>query len=794
LSTAEVGALHTSAINGLPLGAAPAEGAPIPVLKMNLRGQALAISSDGGIFPAKGGLSLTTADGLTTTEKVVRTSFIGGSLIPNVTGYISLWRSSSSSSGSVSWRYLFTYADGTTATTSARTVTSSSGTSSADAAYTDANPNPTKPVVSISLLAYLSGSYVSSYTGTFFGMLGSERQVVNWNRAPDRFGLAQRALTSTGTGRIELLDHSTYFSPGQKSATYNFWLRMDALASTRTIFTHNRSSSGDLVMSIDASGNLVLAGPANASFASPIEVGKWHMVTLVGSYSPSTITLFVDGEEVGNVPASAYPYGQHANGSADPSYFSDMTIGDSSNGFVGAIDEVSFYNGVLTPTEVRTIYNREAPQSIYHTVTQGVVDPSVSPQLVQMPAAGGSALVDLVIAQNVNWTVSTGDAWITVTSPGTGAGSDTVALDVAANPTVYERQGEIDVAGKTVTVVQAGLNATVTHDELVFGTDGGSGWIDVSPEGNGQWNAVSDVSWLTVAIGDTGAGAGSVFIVADPYTNTSSSRTGSVTVAGQKVYVTQRGYTLSINPQVAQIGSNAGAGEFGVAAPISAVWEAIATQPWITIMGGTNGIGNGTIYYSVAQNDTGATRTGRILVSGQEYTITQVTSLLLATASDGNGTVSGAGSFSTNAVATLTATPDAGSVFSHWSGDAVGSANPLNLNMDSSKSVTAHFIPATAADSLAAAAVQAVIDDPNPLGLFTADQMRGLALGRPVLTKDPVTGKMSLDLALKRSTDLTGWAPYTLAPEDVDVVEGGLNVEITPEGNAAFYRIETNGD
>ena len=448
-----------------------------------------------------------------------------------------------------------------------------------------------------------------------------------------------------------------------------------------------------------------------------------------------------------------------------------MTIGQSSSGFVGAIDEVSFYDGVLTPTEIGTD-TAGSPQSIYHTVTQGVVDPAVTPELIEMPSAGGSGAAELTLAQNVNWTVSTADSWITVTSADQGAGSSTVSFDVAANPTVYKHQGEVLVAGKTVTVVQAGLNATVTYDDLVFGTDGGSGWIDVAPEGNGQWEAISNVSWLTVAIGQTGAGAGSVFIVADPYTNTSSSRTGWVMVAGQKVYVTQRGYDLSISPQVAQIGSNAGAGEFGVAAPISAVWEAITTQPWITIIGGTSGIGNGTLYYSVTQNDTGVTRTGRIIVSGQEYTITQLTSLLLTTAVDGSGSVSGAGSYETNAVAVLAATPTSGNVFSYWTGDAVGSANPLNLIMDTGKTVTAHFIPDTAAESIAAAAVQGVLADPNPYGLFTSDQMHGLALGRPVLDRDPVSGKMTLQLGLRRSANLTTWSELSVLPEEVSVANG----------------------
>ncbi|MCG8604214.1 tandem-95 repeat protein, partial [bacterium] len=41
----------------------------------------------------------------------------------------------------------------------------------------------------------------------------------------------------------------------------------------------------------------------------------------------------------------------------------------------------------------------------------------------------------------------------------------------------------------------------------------------------------------------------------------------------------------------------------------------------------------------------------------------------------------------------VTATPDSGWVFSHWSGDAAGASNPLDIQMDSDKGLQATFIP-----------------------------------------------------------------------------------------------------
>jgi hypothetical protein len=345
------------------------------------------------------------------------------------------------------------------------------------------------------------------------------------------------------------------------------------------------------------------------------------------------------------------------------------------------------------------------------------------------------------------------------------------------------------VGGETFTITQAGLNSNVSYTETVFSTDGGSGWVDVSTEGNGQWQAVSNVSWLTVALGASGTGAGSVFIVADPYTNTSQSRTGSVTIAGKTVYFTQRGYTLSISPQVAQVGSNAGAGEFGVAAPISAVWEAIVTQPWITLVGGNTGLGNGTVRYSLAANTTGQTRTGRIIVSGQEYTITQLASLLVTAQAGSGGTVSGGGAFDVNATATLAATPSEGYAFSHWTGDSVGSANPLLLSVDSNKTVQANFVPTTATETFFDEGVQTVVASPNSFGLYNAQQMRSMAMGQPVLEIDPATGKGKIQFGIKQSQNLTNWSDLSINSADVFIRNGKLEVEFTRSGNAAFYRV-----
>ncbi|MDB4409099.1 DUF4394 domain-containing protein, partial [Akkermansiaceae bacterium] len=62
-----------------------------------------------------------------------------------------------------------------------------------------------------------------------------------------------------------------------------------------------------------------------------------------------------------------------------------------------------------------------------------------------------------------------------------------------------------------------------------------------------------------------------------------------------------------------------------------------------------------------------------------------------------NGTVTGGGTFSLGAEATLTATPAAGYVFASWNGDVSSTDNPLILTLDGNKSIGATFTPVSPA-------------------------------------------------------------------------------------------------
>lgn len=243
---------------------------------------------------------------------------------------------------------------------------------------------------------------------------------------------------------------------------------------------------------------------------------------------------------------------------------------------------------------------------------------------------------------------------------------------------------------------------------------------------------------------------------------------------------------MSIDPQVAEVGSNAGAGQFGVSAPIDAVWEAIADCDWITIIGARTGIGDGVIQYTIADNLTGETRTGRIVIAGKAYTITQKTTLPVTTKAIGNGTIVGAGNYNQGTSVTLTATPAAGYVFSHWSGDAVGVTNAVSISVDVPKEVTATFIPEAAAERLAAAkAAQG--------GFYTRDQIHALEVGNLVLDVDAVSGTARVGVQLMETSDLSdpnSWRPVGMTTGNLDVgSDGTVGLNVPATGNAKFFKV-----
>ena len=332
-----------------------------------------------------------------------------------------------------------------------------------------------------------------------------------------------------------------------------------------------------------------------------------------------------------------------------------------------------------------------------HMVTQPAAQSALSMSGYEFEASGEPCSVEVSLAEIVQWSVENTNSWITVNGSTSRTGPGTVVLQAAANNTVYPRSGTVTIAGKSFSVSQKARGVELEYDTKLFGTDGGYESISIHPDGNSSWTAVaSDATWITIFQGDSGTGDGEILYIVSPYVGDGTARTGWIEVGDKKVYITQRAYDLSIEPNGTNVVGNAGAGEFGVSAGIDDVWTAIVTEPWITLVSGYDaGTGSGVVRFLYTENNTGKTRTGKIIVAGEVYTLEQRARQMVsitATAEHG-GHVSGGGSYDLGSQVTLTAVPDSGYAFSYWTGATNSMQNPLTVTADVAKSYMAVFAP-----------------------------------------------------------------------------------------------------
>ena len=263
------------------------------------------------------------------------------------------------------------------------------------------------------------------------------------------------------------------------------------------------------------------------------------------------------------------------------------------------------------------------------------------------PQAGGATTIAVATGAGCTWTASSTADWISITAGQTGSGSGEVRIQVGAN-SGQARTGSIRVADQAVTVTQGpdcsfGVSAT----SLNVGSAANTGTVQVTSPGGCAWTAASGASWVTIASGATGSGNGQVqFSVA---ANPGPARNASLTIAGQTVTVLQaNGCTFGVNAASINVGAAAGNGAVQVTGADGCAWSAKSGAPWVTIVSGAAGSGNGQVQFSVAANsgparDTSLTIAGHTVAvlqaNGCTYTVTPPTQDVAPSGGGGAATV-----------------------------------------------------------------------------------------------------------------------------------------------------------
>ena len=342
-----------------------------------------------------------------------------------------------------------------------------------------------------------------------------------------------------------------------------------------------------------------------------------------------------------------------------------------------------------------------------HTVTQPAASAMVSSTAHTFAAQGESFGVNVAVDDVVNWTVSENSDWISISGSTNRIGPGTVTIAASENLTVNPRSATVTIAGHPFAVSQKGRTVEIEYETIVFGPEGGDETIDVHPDGNVIWTAVPSDTWIIVWPEDgdctydnydvIGTGDATLGYMVEEYVGDGSPRTGWITIGDKTVYITQRAYDLSINPSATWVSGNAGSGTVGVPATAGQIWNAIATEPWISIASGyDSGTGSGTVRFTYMDNNTGEKRTGKILISGEAYTITQAARQLVSISAridGGRGIVSGTGIYDRGTNVTLTATALDGYEFVSWGlpNGSTASGSSLSVTADVDKEIVANF-------------------------------------------------------------------------------------------------------
>lgn len=250
---------------------------------------------------------------------------------------------------------------------------------------------------------------------------------------------------------------------------------------------------------------------------------------------------------------------------------------------------------------------------------------TLSATTMNVGAASGSTNVTVTAPAGCSWTASSGASWVTMITTG-GSGTGTVSFSYTTNSGGSSRNATLTIAGQTLTLTQAAAACSFalgTTTVNVGATASTGNTVSVTTTSGCAWTATTTTPWLTLTTGSgTGSGSLAFSVAANP---NAASRSGSITVGGQTITVTQAGAacTYTLSPTTMNLPYTASAGNaVTVTTPGGCAWTATTGTPWVTLTG-ASGTGSGTITYGVGVNSGGSSRTGTITLGGQTVTITQ---------------------------------------------------------------------------------------------------------------------------------------------------------------------------
>ena len=181
---------------------------------------------------------------------------------------------------------------------------------------------------------------------------------------------------------------------------------------------------------------------------------------------------------------------------------------------------------------------------------------SLTADRTDVPAAGGSLTLTVTTASATTaWTLSGVPSWMTAPAI-RGVGTGTITFTVARTGSAFPRMATLQMAGRSVTVTQAGDQPMFSADVMAWSApaDGAERAVMVTCTlADAPWVAQTSAPWLSW---DRAAGTGSTAtpLVLRAAANTGVARTATATVGNRTITVTQAsGIRAATNLRVSSV-------------------------------------------------------------------------------------------------------------------------------------------------------------------------------------------------------------------------------------------------
>ena len=451
-------------------------------------------------------------------------------------------------------------------------------------------------------------------------VVNGQRARIRQDAAACRFELSATEQTipaAGGTGRITITAPTGCAWSAQADAA---WVRLTS-ATTGTGSGSVTYTIGSNAGTTTRSASIVVAGQtATVTQQASAPVPPPTTTTCSVTVSPRDVTFPASGTNSSSISVTAASSCEWS-ASSDSTWISltgrTTTTGNGTVTFSVASNTGAARSGELTIGD-KTVPVNQVAATVACAYT-------VAPLTISV-AAGGSTATSVSVTSSgaCGWTAASNVSWISIASGSSGSGNGTVTIAITANSGAA-RSATLPIAGQTVTVNQAAASCSfsVTPTTVSISAAGGVGTpISVTTGSGCTWTATTSAGWIAILTGATGSGNGGVTYSVQP--NTGSTRTATLTVAGQSVSVSQSALcTYSISPKDHTVDKGTETGTVSVDTQSGCAWTATSNTSWIAITNGSSGNGDGKVSYATTANTTGSNRTGTLTIAGQTFTLTQ---------------------------------------------------------------------------------------------------------------------------------------------------------------------------